>query len=122
LKLSREKTNKASSANLERRSNLVNSAVSSRNDSVGVQQRPTTEVRSALLQADNEGESASGGSLSTNDALFRCIRVLVVLGERRRKRKGGNCQSGQKSLVMHLGEMGAGVGRTFEKMKREANG
>ena len=48
-------------------------AVSSSDDSVGVQERTTAEVGSAALERDNVGELARGGGGSTNNVLIRSV-------------------------------------------------
>lgn len=89
-------TYQASGTNSEGRSSLANSAVSCGDDSAGVQQRASAEVRAALLQADNEGEVASLSDCSTNDV----DRVLRGWGS-------GDCgghEASDECLVLHLEE------------------
>jgi hypothetical protein len=68
LRSSRELgTYERSSADTKGRCLLVNRAVSSCDDCVGIQQRTTAEVGATLLERHDEGEVASGSGLSTYD-------------------------------------------------------
>jgi hypothetical protein len=63
----REITYQRASADLEVRRSLANSAVSGRQDSVGIEECSTTEVASRTLEGDDEGEVARGSGDATND-------------------------------------------------------
>ena len=63
-------TYKTSRADLEGRSSLTHSAVSSRYDGVRIQQRATAEVGAILLQTDDEGEVTLLGGCSANNVFF----------------------------------------------------
>jgi hypothetical protein len=72
-------TYEGSGADLDGRGSLSNGAVGGGENRVGVQERSSAEVASALLDADDEGEVACRSSGSANNGLIG----ELALGERR---------------------------------------
>jgi hypothetical protein len=86
----REKTYKATGADLDLGCGLVDTAMSSSDDGVGVQQSTTADVGTTLLHGDDEGEVASGSSSTTNN-LDR-----EVLGKGGSENSGGSREGSEK--------------------------
>jgi hypothetical protein len=99
---------KTSSADLERRSSLSNGAVSSREDSVGIQQRAATEVAATSLDADDEGEVTLGSSGSANNWVLWevTLRELRVLGNGCGGAEGRDRKGNEDVFDLHLEEGG----------------
>jgi len=83
----------------ETRGSLANSAVSRSDDSIGVQERTTAEVRAALLQTDDEGEVTGIGSGSTNN--LRTHGAELAGRDGRTEDSSRNRKRGQERLDGH---------------------
>jgi hypothetical protein len=83
---------------------LSDSAVSGSQNSVGVQQRTTAEVASALLDGDDGGEVTRRSSGSTNDGVLRefTLGELWVLGNGRSANQSGSRKGNEDVFELHL--------------------
>jgi hypothetical protein len=100
--------------------------VGSSDDSVGVDERSTTEVGSTALKRDDEGELGRSSGSSTNNVLIRSILregVVGVLGRGRRKSQRGKrnsdegCETHGEGFEVRV--TGGKTGRGLE-VKRQA--
>jgi len=73
-------------------------------DGVGVEQRTTAEVASALLDGDDEGEVTSAGSGAANDGVLGelALRELRVLGDSRSADESGSRKGDEDVGEVHL--------------------
>lgn len=85
----KEMTYQRSSADLDAGGSLSNSAVSSCEDSVGVQKSSSTEVASGSLDGDDEGEVARSSGNTTDDVVLG--RALIPVGDLRVLRLRDGC-------------------------------
>jgi hypothetical protein len=92
------------SADLKAGSSLSDGAVSGGQDGVGVQQRTTAEMASALLDGDDEGEVASAGGGSANNGVLGelALRELRVLGDSRSADESGSRKGNEDVCEVHL--------------------
>jgi hypothetical protein len=111
---------KTSGTDLKGRSSLSNSAVSGGKNSVGVQQRATTEVASTSLDADNEGEITLRGGGSTNNGLIWevTLRELRVLGNGCGGAEGRDRKGNEDVFDLHLEDGGGTLQLAGRCLKR----
>lgn len=94
-----------SSADGDGRSSLADTAVSSGDDSVGVQEGTAAEVATALLERDDVGELGSSSGGSTNDVLVGTlleVGLSGVLGSWEGRNETGGREGNEDFLDLHL--------------------